>query len=1065
MRSNFLLAVAAATATFAAECPSRQTDGKACGGTDPDEATCNTYPACCWNTATSKCMDNAQRMDTNFVLSTIQNVFKNTNLTSFGEKTDESSNFHESSASTLDRSTARGLTMLRSQPLFGQQMNNPFAFQQQQQTSWFGNTFNNVGGGSMFGMGGQQNMMFNQMQGMLGRLPTCPVNVPLCKREPCQPDNPALDGDAYSCMAVKGCCFDMNLHLYKSFFGAYMNTPTCYRAVKSQLYYHYVNNINPWLPEYSESVAAKLKTFDNESPEQWGLIEQCPYNRQTIIPLASQILQRFTSSATSMYQQPQYQAQMRAQQQQMMMTMAMTGGGMNDLAGMMAGGNPLLAFASLSSGDGLVDLGMKVVKALSSDFGWKGIDRYECRMYGGCWVANREVDDGVNGRCVKAFKMSDWTDDQMFVQAVSTALSYDDLVTTDTGTTGGSSSGSGGDISGLFRTFSLGTQFNQGFNQMGMAGMNGMTGMNGMGMTGMNGVGMNGMGMTGMGMTGMNGLGLNQAMLSNPALVGAGMGMNMMGGAAGLDMSNPTNMAAMMQLQASNQAATGDSSVSDFLQNQLEAQKMQFVQQWADQKNPAVCPAVQQEKRQSCGEFTGDINRDMNVCHAKGCCFDAMMWSSAKKASEETNQQQTSRNSPFRTSTTSGGRPSFVRGRRSANLGRSLSVLPNPVAPFGGLGLEICTWNNPHDQLLGLASLKDVIQPCCERVFCYQAESDSSWASWSQWSGCSASCGTGARQRSRDCLRDGVTVEPSRCKGNDVDQQQCNNNACPFMHSWSQWSPCSVSCGQGQATRQRQCSQPGLCNEQAYETRNCNNGGCFSQWSEWSECTKPCGNGRTNRNRYCLDVELPCNGALEENRYCNSNFCEGWTEFAAVGGCQSTGALQCGTGRQLFERQCVAEVGVSCEDYANCNQNAPGCQGVSTRSQTCQLPACPTWSSWGTWSQCDGNQQVRSRQCNNGMPTDCPGNADETKTCWSANSWNGGNNNGFNNFGRNVDDGWWNWSAWSGCQGGQRYRQRQCRLGAGRCTGAATTYEGCTNTGWGFNNPTFQNQMFGNIFG
>merc|ERR1711970_880177 len=102
-------------------------------------------------------------------------------------------------------------------------------------------------------MGGQQNMMFNQMQGMLGRLPTCPVNVPLCKREPCQPDNPALDGDAYSCMAVKGCCFDMNLHLYKSFFGAYMNTPTCYRAVKSQLYYHYVNSINPWLPEYSES--------------------------------------------------------------------------------------------------------------------------------------------------------------------------------------------------------------------------------------------------------------------------------------------------------------------------------------------------------------------------------------------------------------------------------------------------------------------------------------------------------------------------------------------------------------------------------------------------------------------------------------------------------------------------------------------------------------------------------------------------------------------------------------------------------------------------------------------
>jgi hypothetical protein len=139
-------------------------------------------------------MDSAQRMNSDFVLSTIQQLFNKANLTSFGEKTDESSNFHDSGSSTTKREYARGLTMLRSQPLFGQQMNNPFAFQQQQQTSWFGNTFNNQQQ-SMFGMGGQQNMMFNQMQGMLGRLPTCPVNVPLCKREPCQPDNPTLDGD------------------------------------------------------------------------------------------------------------------------------------------------------------------------------------------------------------------------------------------------------------------------------------------------------------------------------------------------------------------------------------------------------------------------------------------------------------------------------------------------------------------------------------------------------------------------------------------------------------------------------------------------------------------------------------------------------------------------------------------------------------------------------------------------------------------------------------------------------------------------------------------------------
>merc|ERR1711970_321843 len=241
-------------------------------------------------------------------------------------------------------------------------------------------------------------------------------------------------------------------------------------------------------------------------------------------------------------------------------------------------------------------------------------------MYGGCWIPLVEG-SATEGRCVKPFKMQDWLDDQQFVQAVSTALSYDEIeaetdstTTTDTQSTGTQ----GGDISSLFRTFSLGNQFNMGLqNSMGGMGMGGnnMMGMNNMGLNNM--AGMMG-GMSNMGAMGGNVLG---AMNNNPTMMtlqalGSNNPMGMMMGVGNMDMSSPTNQLAMMQMV--NGAGTGNNavdqsgSVSDFLKNQLSQQRMQFVQQWADQKNDPVCPSIPQEKRQSCGDFSGDINRDMN---------------------------------------------------------------------------------------------------------------------------------------------------------------------------------------------------------------------------------------------------------------------------------------------------------------------------------------------------------------------------------------------------------------------------------------------------------------------
>jgi hypothetical protein len=447
------------------------------------------------------------------------------------------------------------------------------------------------------------------------------------------------------------------------------------------------------------------------------------------------------------------------------------------------------------------------------------------------------------------------------------------------------------------------------------------------------------------------------------------------------------------------------------------------------------------------------------------------MWNSrntaAEKAAEEA-QSSNTRTSPFRTASQS-SRPSFstgltgsrfapVRGKRqTSQLGRSISILPNPLNPFDQL--EICTWNNPHDGLLGLASLKEVIKPCCERVFCFQAESDSSWASWSTWSGCTQSCGTGVRQRSRDCLRDGIVVETDRCKGNDIEQSNCNNNACPYMKSWSQWSSCSTSCGQGAQTRTRDCSSAMGCGDQpSYETRPCSSGGCLSNWSNWTDCDKPCGNGRQSRNRYCLDYEVACNGQLEEAKTCNSSPCEQWSDYAPVGQCQNS--RMCGKGMQVYQRECVPSqltVANDCSTYANCNPGALGCSGSDSMTRDCDLAPCPSWSAWAEWSNCEGNKKSRNRICMNGV--DCPGSDIQEESCWGGWSSNSGSNS---QWGRTTDN-WRPWSMWSGCSGGQQYRQRTCQQ-YGACMGSATEYKNCAS-GWGFSNPAFQNSMFGSLFG
>jgi hypothetical protein len=220
-----------------------------------------------------------------------------------------------------------------------------------------------------------------------------------------------------------------------------------------------------------------------------------------------------------------------------------------------------------------------------------------------------------------------------------------------------------------------------------------------------------------------------------------------------------------------------------------------------------------------------------------------------------------------------------------------------------------------------------------------------------------------------------LSIATSRCKGDGIEQQQCNLLPCPYAMPWGQWTGCSVTCGQGSRTRTRKCSTPGGCQEQMFETIPCSTSGCMTLWTEWSTCDKVCGGGTQTRIRDCMDSRGNCGGDLMENRKCNKHFCEKWGEWVTTQPCFSP--MGCGTGSEVQQRPCDGGL-----------PGAPGCKGEESREVRCQLEPCPAqWGQWMAWTSCSKScgeniQKQRRRLCEDRQnPRLCIGSDTEYAMC------------------------------------------------------------------------------------
>jgi len=315
---------------------------------------------------------------------------------------------------------------------------------------------------------------------------------------------------------------------------------------------------------------------------------------------------------------------------------------------------------------------------------------------------------------------------------------------------------------------------------------------------------------------------------------------------------------------------------------------------------------------------------------------------------------------------------------------------------------------------------------------------DGGWTQWSKYSVCSRSCGGGVSRRQRTCRAPLPKNGGAYCAGNDLEEKPCMEQPCPQHGGYSQWGafgPCTATCGDGQKSRVRTCTQPapahggrtcdylGDAEENVKcHLRHCPIDGGYSAWGPFAPCSKTCGTGIKTRLRMCTNPSPQhggkyCMGTPAEVEQCNTDPCPidgGWTPYGEWDTCSVT----CGGGTTQRRRSCTNPAP---------DHGGDDCDGVGMERKRCNTHNCPIPGGFTEWSQfgectvsCGGGTKTRERACTNPSPkyggAPCAGATTDTEKC---NTQHCPIDGGYTDFGK--------WSKCSkSCGGGTQLRSRTC---------------------------------------